>query len=98
MRTPLLGEFLVGTAVSAGVGQSEEVLKPAVRVMRGAAIGIFLIALLAAVIAAAVLFTRRDKMPELEIALELPAQIARPDPLHYEPRRTGSTSRLPPSA
>ncbi len=27
-------------------------------------------------------------MPELEIALELPAQIARPDPLHYEPRRT----------
>ena len=52
-----------------------------------AAIGIF-IAVLAAVIAAAVLFTRTDKAPEPEIALELPAQIARPDPLDYEPGRT----------
>ena len=34
------------------------------------------------------LFSRRDKAPEPEIALELPAQIARPDPLDYEPGRT----------
>jgi hypothetical protein len=52
-----------------------------------ATIGIFLIAL-AAVVAAALLFAQRDKAPEPEIALELPAQIARPDPLRYEPGRT----------
>ncbi len=56
--------------------------------MKVAAIGILFIAALGAAIAAAVLFTRRDKAPEPEIALELPAQIARPDPLDYEPGRT----------
>ena len=56
--------------------------------MKVAIIAIFLIALVAAVVAAAVLFTHRDEMPELEIALKLPAQIARPDPLRYEPGRT----------
>ena len=55
--------------------------------MKVAAIGVSFIAVLAAVIAA-VLFTRRDKLPDPEIALELPAQIARPDPLHYDPGRT----------
>ena len=56
--------------------------------MKVAAIGIFFVAVLAAGIAAAVLFARGDKAPEPEIALELPAQIARPDPLDYEPGRT----------
>jgi hypothetical protein len=45
------------------------------------------------VIAAALLFTRGDKAPEPEIALELPAQIARPDPLDYEPGRTEEYER-----
>ena len=56
--------------------------------MKLAAIGIFVIGVLAAVIAAAVLFTRSNKAPEPEIALELPAQIVRPDPLRFEPGRT----------
>ena len=56
--------------------------------MKLAAIGIFVIAVLAAVIAAAVLFTRSNKAPEPEIALELPAQIVRPDPLRFKPGRT----------
>ncbi len=53
-----------------------------------AAIGLPFVAVLAAVIAAAVLFTRRDTASPNEIALELPAQIARPDPLLYAPGRT----------
>ena len=56
--------------------------------MKIAAIGIFVIAASAAVIAAAVLVTRNDEAPQPEIALELPAQIGRPDPLDYEPGRT----------
>ena len=61
--------------------------------MKRAAIGVFLLAAVAAVIAAALLFTRSDKAPEPEIALELPAQIARPDPLDYEPGRTEEYER-----
>ena len=56
--------------------------------MKVAAIGILFIAVLAAVIAATVLLARRDKVPEPAIELQLPAQIARPDPLDYEPSRT----------
>ena len=56
--------------------------------MKLGAVGIF-IAVIAAVIAAALaaaalLLTRRDNAPEPEIALELPSQIARPDPLEYD--------------
>ena len=61
--------------------------------MKLAAIGIVVAAVLAAVIAAAVLFTRSDRTPEPEIALELPAQIARPDPLDYAPGRTEEYER-----
>ena len=62
--------------------------------MKRAAIGVFLLAAVAAVIAAALfsslslLLTRSDKASEPEIALELPAQIAHPDPLQFEPGRT----------
>jgi Transglycosylase SLT domain len=45
-------------------------------------------AVLAAAIAATVLYLRRDSAPEPEIALELPTQIVRPDPLYFEPGRT----------
>ena len=55
--------------------------------MKVAAIGVVL-AVLTAVIAFTVLFTRTDKAARPEIALEVPAQIARPDPLHFEPGRT----------
>ena len=55
--------------------------------MKVAAVGIVL-AVLAAVIAVTVLLTRTDKATRPEIALELPAQIARADPLHFEPGRT----------
>ena len=55
--------------------------------MKVAAAGVVL-AVLAAVIAMTVLLTRTDKAARPEIALELPAQIARPDPLHFEPGRT----------
>ena len=48
---------------------------------------------MAAEIAAAEHFTRSDKAPEPEIALELPAQIARPDPLDYEPGSTEEYER-----
>jgi hypothetical protein len=51
-----------------------------------AAIGVVLAAL-AAVIAFAVLSTRTDKAATPQIALELPAQIAGPDPLRFEPGR-----------
>jgi Transglycosylase SLT domain len=55
--------------------------------VRLAAIGI-VVAVVAAVIAATVLITTRDKVSEPAIALELPAQITRPDPLRFEPGRT----------
>ena len=55
--------------------------------MKVAAVGIVL-AVVAAVIAVSVLLTRTDKAARPEIALEVPAQIARPDPLHFEPGRT----------
>jgi transglycosylase-like protein with SLT domain len=55
--------------------------------MRVAAVGIVL-AVLAAVIAVTVLVTRTDKAARPEIALALPAQIVRPDPLRFEPGRT----------
>jgi hypothetical protein len=69
------------------------VLNRPIQVLKLAAIGILLIAVLSAVIAAAVLFTGSDKALEPEIALELPAQIARPDPLDYEPGRTEEYER-----
>jgi len=52
-----------------------------------AAVGIVL-AVLAAAIAFTVLFTRTDNAARPEIALRLPAQIVRPDPLDFEPGRT----------
>jgi hypothetical protein len=52
-----------------------------------AVIGI-VVAVLAALIAATVLITTRDKVSEPAIALELPAQIMRSDPLRFEPGRT----------
>src|ERR1700675_1452504 len=55
--------------------------------MKVAAVGIVL-AVLAAVSAVTVLLTRTNKAARPEIALELPAQIARRDPLHFEPGRT----------
>jgi soluble lytic murein transglycosylase-like protein len=55
--------------------------------MKVAAVGIVL-AVLAAVIAVTVLFTGTDKAGRPEIALALPAQIVRPDPLRFEPDRT----------
>jgi hypothetical protein len=59
-----------------------------VRQVRLAAVGIVL-AVLAAVIAAAVLYIARDEGSEpAPIALGLPAQITRPDPLRFEPGRT----------
>ena len=61
--------------------------------MKVAAIGIIFLVLVGAVIAAVLLFTRRDKAPESDIALELPAQIARPDPVQYEPGRTEEYER-----
>lgn len=62
--------------------------------MKVAAIGIVVIAVSAvAVIVATVVFRGRDTAPEPEIALELPAQIARPDPLEYEPGRTEEYER-----
>ena len=61
--------------------------------MKVAAIGILLIAVLAAVTATTALVTRREKAAEHEITLERPAQIARPDPLDYEPGRTEEYER-----
>ena len=61
--------------------------------MKVAAIGILLIAVLAAVTATTALVTRHEKAPEHEITLERPAQIARPDPLDYEPGRTEEYER-----
>jgi len=55
--------------------------------VRVAALGVVL-AVLATVTAVTVIFTRTDKAATSEIALELPAQIARPDPLHFAPGRT----------
>jgi hypothetical protein len=55
--------------------------------MKVAAIGIVLV-VLAAVSAGTVLLTRTDKAARPEIALELPTQIVRPDPLHFEPGRS----------
>src|SRR5207344_1186839 len=54
--------------------------------MKVAAVGIVL-AILAAVIAVTVLFTRTDKAARPEIKLALPAQIVSPDPLRFEPGR-----------
>ena len=44
-------------------------------------------------IVATVALHAHDTAPEPEIALELPAQIARPDPLEYEPGRTEEYER-----
>ena len=52
------------------------------------AIGIAAAAVLAAVIAATLLFTGKDQRSGATTALEVPAQIARPDPLDYERGRT----------
>ena len=52
-----------------------------------AALGVVL-AVLATVTAVTVIVTRTDKAARPGIALELPAQIARPDPLHFAPGRT----------
>ena len=41
----------------------------------------------------AVVFLRQDETPEPAIALEVPAQIARPDPLRFEPGRTEDYER-----
>jgi hypothetical protein len=53
-----------------------------------AAIGIAGVAVAGAVAAVTVFFLRQDETPEPAIALELPAQIAHPDPLRFEPGRT----------
>ena len=55
--------------------------------MKVAAVGIVL-TVFAAVIVVTILSARTDKAARPEIALALPAQIARPDPLHFEPGRT----------
>jgi transglycosylase-like protein with SLT domain len=55
--------------------------------MKVAALGI-LLAFSAAIVAVTVLVTRSDKEARPEIALALPAQIVRPDPLRFEPGRT----------
>jgi hypothetical protein len=55
--------------------------------MKVAAVGIVR-AVLAAVLAVTVLFTRTEKAAGPEIALALPAQIVGPDPLRFEPGRT----------
>ena len=51
-------------------------------------IGVALVVVAAAMVAATLVFTRSDEEPELEITLALPAQIARPDPLRFEPGRS----------
>ena len=56
--------------------------------MRIAAIVEFVLAVLAAAIAFAAFFTGTRRAARPEIALESPAQIARPDPLEFEPGRT----------
>ena len=61
--------------------------------MKVAAIGIIVLPVVGAVIAVALLFTRREQAPEPELALELPTQIVRPDPLQYEPGRTEEYER-----
>jgi len=66
---------------------------PLSKSLKVAVIGILVIAVVTAVIAAAVHFTRGKTPPETEIALELPAQISRPDPLEYEPGRTDEYER-----
>jgi Transglycosylase SLT domain len=53
-----------------------------------AAIGIAAVAVACAVTAVTVFSLRKDKTPEPAIALDLPAQIAHPDPLRFEPGRT----------
>ena len=56
--------------------------------MKIAAIVIAGVAAVGAVAGATVVLTRRDETPEPAIALRVPAQIARPDPLRFEPDRT----------
>ena len=56
--------------------------------MKIASIAIAAVALVGAVAAATVVFLRQDETPEPAIALDVPAQIAHPDPLRFEPGRT----------
>jgi len=53
-----------------------------------AAIGIAFLAIVGAAAAVTVLFLREEEAAEPVIALEVPAQIARPDPLRFEPGRS----------
>jgi len=46
-----------------------------------------------AVAAATVVFLRQDETPEPAIALDVPAQIAHPDPLRFEPGRAEEYER-----
>jgi hypothetical protein len=55
--------------------------------VKRAAVGI-IVAVVGAAVAVAVLLTTRDEAAAPTIALELPAQIAHPDPLRYEPGRS----------
>ncbi|HSF60285.1 MAG TPA: transglycosylase SLT domain-containing protein [Gaiellaceae bacterium] len=56
--------------------------------MKVAAIGIAGVAVAAVVTALTVFILRQDTTPEPAIELQLPAQIARPDPLRFEPGLT----------
>jgi Transglycosylase SLT domain len=54
-----------------------------------AAIGIAGVVVVGAAVAVTVFLMRQDETSELAISLQLPAQIADPDPLRFEPGRTG---------
>ena len=56
--------------------------------MKLAATGITFVALVGAAAAVTILLLREETAPKPVIALDVPAQIARPDPLRFEPGRT----------
>ena len=62
-----------------------------------AVIGIASVAVVGAMSAVTFFLLRPDKTAEPAIALQAPAQIARPDPLRFEPGRTEDYERRPPS-
>ena len=57
--------------------------------MKVAAIGIAGVVVVGAAVAVTVFLMRQNETSELAISLQLPAQIADPDPLRFEPGRTG---------
>ena len=56
--------------------------------MKVVAIGIASVAVVGAVTAVTVFLLRQEKTAEPAITLQLPVQIAHPDPLQFEPGRT----------